>query len=179
MGEQAWTNGLGSCLMLTHRLWKMRLLVLLMASCLVATTTADLTVIQEDEWRQLLKGEWMVEFAAPWCQPAGRYNQPGRSLPAGARTWRWEWVRLTSLQALACLAGSWSPPSPQSSTSRTGCSDSTAARETKTASSALWRRRNGREWNRSLSGRVPTQCKCPLSLTSSSSPWFSETSTLS
>merc|ERR1719322_1737327 len=75
MGEQAWTNGLGSCLMLTHRLWKMRLLVLLMASCLVATTTADLTVIQEDEWRQLLKGEWMVEFMAPWC-PACRALQP-------------------------------------------------------------------------------------------------------
>merc|ERR1719481_679457 len=75
MGEQAWTNGLGSCLMLTHRLWKMRMLVLLMASCLVATTTADLTVIQEDEWRQLLKGEWMVEFAAPWC-PACRALQP-------------------------------------------------------------------------------------------------------
>merc|ERR1719322_1250673 len=75
MGEQAWTNELGSCLMLTHRLWKMRLLVLLVASCLVATTTADLTVIQEDEWRQLLKGEWMVEFAAPWC-PACRALQP-------------------------------------------------------------------------------------------------------
>merc|ERR1719481_519142 len=75
MGEQAWTNGLGSCLMLTHRLWKMRMLVLLMASCLVATTTADLTVIQEDEWRQLLKGEWMVEFFAPWC-PACRGLQP-------------------------------------------------------------------------------------------------------
>merc|ERR1712142_565993 len=58
-----------------HRLWKMRLLVLLMASCLVATTTADLTVIQEDGWRQLLKGEWMVEFAAPWC-PACRALQP-------------------------------------------------------------------------------------------------------
>merc|ERR1712209_219997 len=68
-------GGLGSCLMLTHRLWKMRLLVLLVASCLVATTTADLTVIQEDEWRQLLKGEWMVEFAAPWC-PACRALQP-------------------------------------------------------------------------------------------------------
>merc|ERR1711962_94856 len=58
-----------------HRLWKMRLLVLLMASCLVATTTADLTVIQEDEWRQLMSGEWMVEFAAPWC-PACRALQP-------------------------------------------------------------------------------------------------------
>merc|ERR1711962_1462218 len=68
-------GGLGSCLMLTWGLWKMRLLVLLMSSCLVATTTADLTVIQEDEWRQLLKGEWMVEFAAPWC-PACRALQP-------------------------------------------------------------------------------------------------------
>merc|ERR1719204_1896250 len=41
----------------------------------VATATADLTVIQEDEWRQLLKGEWMVEFTAPWC-PACRALQP-------------------------------------------------------------------------------------------------------
>merc|ERR1719397_1213406 len=52
----------------------MRLLVLLLSS-LVASTTAELTVIQEDGWRQLLKGEWMVEFAAPWC-PACRALQP-------------------------------------------------------------------------------------------------------
>jgi len=52
----------------------MRLLMLLVSS-LVASATAELTVIQEDGWRQLLKGEWMVEFAAPWC-PACRALQP-------------------------------------------------------------------------------------------------------
>merc|ERR1711935_568125 len=57
-----------------HRLGRMRLLILLVSS-LVASATAELTVIQEDGWRQLLKGEWMVEFAAPWC-PACRALQP-------------------------------------------------------------------------------------------------------
>merc|ERR1712168_1253461 len=65
---------MGSCLMLAHRLVRMRLLVLL-ASSLVASATAELTVIQEDGWRQLLKGERMGEFAAPWC-PACRALQP-------------------------------------------------------------------------------------------------------
>merc|ERR1719436_943290 len=50
-------------------------MLLLVSSLLVATTTADLTVIQEDDWRQLMAGEWMVEFAAPWC-PACRALQP-------------------------------------------------------------------------------------------------------
>merc|ERR1712024_209957 len=65
---------MGSCLMLTHWLGRMRLLLVLVSS-LVAAGSAELTVIQEDEWRQLLKGEWMVEFAAPWC-PACRALQP-------------------------------------------------------------------------------------------------------
>jgi len=50
-------------------------MLLLVSSLLVASATAELTVIQEDGWRQLLKGEWMVEFAAPWC-PACRALQP-------------------------------------------------------------------------------------------------------
>jgi len=35
----------------------------------------DLSVITEDNWRDLLQGEWMVEFFAPWC-PACRGLQP-------------------------------------------------------------------------------------------------------
>merc|ERR1719378_587099 len=34
-----------------------------------------LTTINEDNWRELLTGEWMVEFFAPWC-PACRGLQP-------------------------------------------------------------------------------------------------------
>ena len=35
--------------------------------------SADTRIVQLDEsnWRQMLKGEWMVEFYAPWC-PACR-----------------------------------------------------------------------------------------------------------
>jgi len=47
--------------------------VLLVAVCPGAR--ADLTVITEDNWRDLLSGEWMVEFFAPWC-PACRGLQP-------------------------------------------------------------------------------------------------------
>merc|ERR1712141_382648 len=57
-----------------HWLGRMRLLLVLVSS-LVAAGSAELTVIEEDGWRQLLKGEWMVEFAAPWC-PACRGLQP-------------------------------------------------------------------------------------------------------
>ena len=71
---------------------------------------------------------------------------------------------------------------------RMGFSGSIEVPETKTASSALLRRKSGRfldlkilyafaslhflrEWNQYQSGRVQTLCKCPLSLTSSSSLW--------
>lgn len=36
---------------------------------------ANLQSITEDNWRQILEGEWMVEFYAPWC-PACRGLQP-------------------------------------------------------------------------------------------------------
>jgi len=51
--------------------WKQCLGLLL---CL-GSSAAKLTVIGEDDWKQLMEGEWMVEFAAPWC-PACRALQP-------------------------------------------------------------------------------------------------------
>jgi len=36
---------------------------------------SKLTTITEDNWRDILQGEWMVEFMAPWC-PACRALQP-------------------------------------------------------------------------------------------------------
>jgi len=36
---------------------------------------SKLTKITEDNWRDILEGEWMVEFMAPWC-PACRALQP-------------------------------------------------------------------------------------------------------
>jgi len=36
---------------------------------------SKLTTISEDNWRDILAGEWMVEFMAPWC-PACRALQP-------------------------------------------------------------------------------------------------------
>jgi len=36
---------------------------------------SKLTTITEDNWRDILEGEWMVEFMAPWC-PACRALQP-------------------------------------------------------------------------------------------------------
>ncbi|CAN8031207.1 hypothetical protein HPB47_020207 [Ixodes persulcatus] len=32
-----------------------------------ASTQAQLVELDEDSWQQLLEGEWMVEFFAPWC----------------------------------------------------------------------------------------------------------------
>ncbi|CAN7999596.1 unnamed protein product [Ixodes hexagonus] len=32
-----------------------------------ARTKAQLVELDEDSWQQLLEGEWMVEFFAPWC----------------------------------------------------------------------------------------------------------------
>jgi len=41
----------------------------------VSTSEGKLSVITEDNWRDVLTGEWMVEFMAPWC-PACRGLQP-------------------------------------------------------------------------------------------------------
>ncbi|KAH9426622.1 Thioredoxin- transmembrane protein 1, partial [Dermatophagoides pteronyssinus] len=39
------------------------------------SSKTSLIVINEDDWDQMLQGEWMVEFHAPWC-PACRALQP-------------------------------------------------------------------------------------------------------
>jgi len=36
---------------------------------------AKLVILEEDNWEQMLTGEWMVEFYAPWC-PACRALEP-------------------------------------------------------------------------------------------------------
>lgn len=49
---------------------------LFLVLCLgLATVDGKLTKITEDNWRDVLKGEWMIEFFAPWC-PACRALQP-------------------------------------------------------------------------------------------------------
>ncbi|ODM94221.1 Thioredoxin-related transmembrane protein 1 [Orchesella cincta] len=40
-----------------------------------ATKDANLVQVNDDNWSQILEGEWMVEFFAPWC-PACRSLQP-------------------------------------------------------------------------------------------------------
>ncbi|CAL8099830.1 unnamed protein product [Orchesella dallaii] len=40
-----------------------------------ATKDANLVQVNDDNWNQILEGEWMVEFFAPWC-PACRSLQP-------------------------------------------------------------------------------------------------------
>jgi len=49
--------------------------VVLVAAVAAVAVRGELTTIGEEDWRQLLEGEWMVEFAAPWC-PACRALQP-------------------------------------------------------------------------------------------------------
>jgi len=56
---------------------KMSITGTLLVIFLTVGTLAEgkLTTINEDNWRELLTGEWMVEFFAPWC-PACRGLQP-------------------------------------------------------------------------------------------------------
>lgn len=52
-------------------------LVLLALSCLLSTTLArsQVRILDENNWEELLKGQWMVEFYAPWC-PACQALEP-------------------------------------------------------------------------------------------------------
>ena len=36
---------------------------------------SDVRIITDENWRELLEGEWMIEFYAPWC-PACQNLQP-------------------------------------------------------------------------------------------------------
>ncbi|GMT09897.1 hypothetical protein PFISCL1PPCAC_1194 [Pristionchus fissidentatus] len=42
-------------------------ILLLVALCGLAAASKNLVKLSEDNWTQLLKGEWMLEFHAPWC----------------------------------------------------------------------------------------------------------------
>lgn len=41
----------------------------------IQVCSANLKILNEDSWEQMLAGEWMVEFYAPWC-PACRALEP-------------------------------------------------------------------------------------------------------
>lgn len=53
----------------------MKIFIFLTLVLAVTSTNAKLTVISEENWKDILVGEWMVEFMAPWC-PACRALQP-------------------------------------------------------------------------------------------------------
>merc|ERR1711915_814500 len=54
----------------------LRIGIILGLLCLLnVPTDGKLTTISEDNWQVMLKGEWMVEFMAPWC-PACRALSP-------------------------------------------------------------------------------------------------------
>merc|ERR1711923_179686 len=68
---------MGSYCVVSFQISKMRNLVIFLGILLTVNVPADgkLTQITEDNWSDTLKGEWMVEFMAPWC-PACRGLQP-------------------------------------------------------------------------------------------------------
>merc|ERR1711923_625793 len=68
---------MGSYCVVSFQISKMRNLVIFLGILLTVNVPADgkLTKIEENNWQDLLVGEWMVEFFAPWC-PACRGLQP-------------------------------------------------------------------------------------------------------
>ncbi|CAF3654163.1 unnamed protein product [Rotaria socialis] len=48
------------------------LLLLLLLPCLISTQLVDLT---DKTWREMLTGQWMVEFYAPWCPACQQFKQ--------------------------------------------------------------------------------------------------------
>ncbi|CAM4826834.1 unnamed protein product [Rotaria magnacalcarata] len=48
------------------------LLLLLLLPCLISTQPVDLT---DKTWREMLTGQWMVEFYAPWCPACQQFKQ--------------------------------------------------------------------------------------------------------
>merc|ERR1711923_171054 len=68
---------MGSYCVVSFQISKMRNLVIFLGILLTVNVPADgkLTTISEENWQVMLKGEWMVEFMAPWC-PACRALSP-------------------------------------------------------------------------------------------------------
>merc|ERR1712029_1094545 len=69
MGRQLWVS-------LSNKTNKMLRIGFILGLCLLnVPIDGKLTQISEENWQVMLKGEWMVEFMAPWC-PACRALSP-------------------------------------------------------------------------------------------------------
>nr|KAF6487989.1 thioredoxin related transmembrane protein 1 [Rousettus aegyptiacus] len=51
------------------------LLLLLLGAPWTHERRSDVRIITDENWKELLEGEWMIEFYAPWC-PACQNLQP-------------------------------------------------------------------------------------------------------
>jgi len=54
-----------------NKMWRLSTIALLVLSLSLRSASAGLIELNEDNWQNVLEGEWMVKFYAPWC-PACR-----------------------------------------------------------------------------------------------------------